>query len=531
MGKITQIITISSTKDHSKIEEEKKDADKAGDLDVQPKSFNGGQISNRKQQSDIGAKQVVKLYANNIGEQIFVSADIPGIEPIYRSTISGGRKGIAASMHGSIAPQAGPVELDYRITNYFQMYDAFRERQQGPLACPLVGKTNPSGNSESLEPIPGVVNISVKTQSGKSTSFQYRFIMEPPSNVLLDKIKGDIGNRPLSSSPVEVNEQNEGANVIVGETLNSLAYDKLNRIPLTLEYFIGTPDGLPVPPPALQNPSIEYVIKDIFPALGAGLARVTNAHDVGVCKTAVIETGSIYLVPGDVALKQALTIILNVNDAVMSTSNPFEEADRLVIELKPKIKLTGYPAISAVPTFLVSIVHGQSKLRNILGQLVFQGAIWQPVRSGSGSSSQRLDRFGYLKFLVTASQAAVPEMAQKAIKGGYLEITTKFSRPEFGASVRFGKIPLSGGTYGAGEAIDKEASALVQIRTMLSDLKIQKSPSGVLLTVELNSTHQTGLAANMYSDRFWDYLSTVVSAKLTIPDSAGVNSPKPWVIA
>jgi hypothetical protein len=528
--KVDQAIT--SDRGFGKKEKEVQSASQQGDLKISPSTFNAGVVSYRNQTSDTGAKQVVKLSAALRSEQLFVDCNVPGVELIFRASIQGGRKSAAVSVHGSFAPTGGPSELDYRITDYWALYDALRTtRHSGeasPATAPNVGISPNAGDAAS--PVAGVIPMTLFTKSGKKASLNLRIVLEPPSSVELVKAKGIIGGRALSQGEVDVSPDTN-SKVFLGEIENLMAYDDYGRLHLDIQYYIGTPDGLPVPPPAILNSRIDYRLKRIYPALGSGLVEVSDSHDQALCTSAEIELGSPIPVPADVAIRHPLTVIPGVKDAVLKLSNPFNEADRFVVELQPVIKMSGYPDIAKTPTLQIAIKQGTSKIQSALKALSFIGAVWQPVLSAPSKltgSSTELDRFGYLRFLLTTEDNRnVSTLVMNALKAGSLSYKTRYSHDGAG-NMRLGRVPLSGVSYGSGEVRDNETQKTIQLRTGTSSIVWQQTPPGLVITVELNAAHQSGEVANLYSDRYWDYISTVIAADISIPESTGVRSPAAW---
>lgn len=523
---------IKSRRGIGEIEKEVQDASQQGEFKVSPSTFNAGVVSYRNQTSDTGARQIVRLSAALKSEQLFVECNVPGVELIFRASIQGGRKSAAVRVHGSYAPTGGSSELDYRITDYWALYDALRTtRHSGeasPATSPNVGRSPNAGDAASA--VAGVIPLTIFTRSGKKASLTLRIVLEPPSSVELIKAKGLVGGRSLSVDEVTV-LQDVNTKLFLGEIDNASAYDDYGRLHLDVQYYIGTPDGLPVPPPAILNSTIEYKVKRIYPALGSSLMEVSDSHDLALCTSADIELGVPIPVPSDVAIRHPLTVIPAVKDAVLKLSNPFNEADRFVVELQPVIKMAGYPEISKTPTLQIAVKQGTSKMQSALKALTFIGAVWQPVLSApsklTGSATQ-LDRFGYLKFLLlTDDNRNLSPLLMTALKAGSLSYKTKYLHDGTG-NLRLGRIPLSGASYGSGEVLDAVSQKAVQLRMTASSLVWQQTPPGLLITVELNVTHQSGEAANLYSDRYWDYISTVEAAEISIPESTGVKSPSAW---
>jgi hypothetical protein len=213
------------------------------------------------------------------------------------------------------------------------------------------------------------------------------------------------------------------------------------------------------------------------------------------------------------------------------TTNPFKEADRIVIEVKPEIKFIGYKAITDLPTFLVVIQQGSSAISNVLGELKYISATWQPTLSSPDSMGNptQLDSFGFLKFTITTkNNQPPPTLVINALKGGELNYLTPFIASTGGNITKIGNIPLSGAGFGSGSIFDYASKTTLQLRTNTTD--VSWDGSKINITVQLLVLHVSGRVADVYQQKYWDYISQVNSARVVLPSSTGIASPAAWGI-
>ncbi len=515
--------------------EELKDAQPGTGLSTVPNRVNIGKQSVDNPDTSSADKQVIQLYSTNNKEMIFVSVNLPGIEIIYAHSFRGSKPGVGGAIHGTLLPQQNPVEITYRITNYWALYNSvLAQHTSGQPFTATKG-----GGQTSSTPLGSLVGnaiVTLMTQSGQETQLVLEFTLEPPTSVRVAKIQGVVSGMLLSQEPIVVPIGARGGQIHLGEARFNSAYDISNRLAMDIRFFIAAPDGSPIPPPTIQGATVQYDLKRVYPGFGTSLARVSNKADTDICNGSVITIGeSTVPLPDNASFQQSINVTPLSPNKLLSEGNPFQEADHVVIELHPVVNLVGFPPATDLPNLLISVYQGASPVRESLVALSFLGAVWDPRRSTTRDGtnvSTRLDRFGYVNFLVTTSDGNdVKELVRKALSDSSLIYQTSFMRFggfSMGSSATIDRIPLSGTGYGQGQAIDADTKETVSIRTRLASMTFDKAQGGLVLKIELNATHTSGVSANLYSDRFWQYLTDVKNAQLTVPPSAGVRSPVPW---
>lgn len=516
-------------------QEEFNDAVPPGGLSVLPNRTNIGIQSIDQTDSPLSDKQVIQLYASNNREMLFVSVNLPGIEIIYSQSFFGAKRKNATPVHGSIMPQQNPCEITYRITNYWSLYSAVMTQHTGNQ--PFVSTLNQGQiNSKPLDSLPGNAVVTLTTPSGQQTQFILEFTLEPPTSVRVAKVQGLVSGALLSREPVIIPVGARGGQIHLGEARYNTSWDISNRAACDIRYFIVAPDGAEIPPPTIQGATVEYDLKRVYPGFGTSLARVSNKHDLDICNGATIAVGgSTVPLPDNASFQQSINVTPYSPTKLLSSGNPFEEADHIVVELHPVVRLVGFPVITDLPNLLISFYQGPSPIRESLIALQYIGAEWDPKRSSARDGTNtvtRLDRFGYVNFLITtASGENISELVRKALSDSSLLYQTSYMRYSGfnpGSSAVIDKIPLSGSGYGQGQVIDGDSKQTVAIRTRMASLTYSKDKGGLILKIELNATHSGGIAANLYSERFWQYLTDIKNAQLSIPPSAGVRSPVAW---
>src|SRR4051812_29671839 len=111
---------------------------------------------------------VVRLTVRGGSQQVHVTSDTPGIEP----TIIGDRDKIVP-LDGSVVVGEEPIEVQFRITNYWLLYRTVSERSQRVLAPYSSTKAAPVLGGSAL--IHGVANFVAVTSSKQKVKFSCRF--------------------------------------------------------------------------------------------------------------------------------------------------------------------------------------------------------------------------------------------------------------------------------------------------------------------------------------------------------------------
>lgn len=496
----------------------------AGTIAADPKHYNIGRISSVFQESvGAAAKKFIQLLFANATEMLFVESDTPGIEPIYKDSVVGGRRGNARPLHGSVPPPNGVVEVDYRITDYWKLYNTILSRHE-QQDLPFLSVASPALvnglGDDNVPPLAGSAAITVTTAGGAKSSFIFQFALEAPQNVRVERVEAVIQGVSIADPEVIP----IGAPLLsLGEVRNTAAYDVQNAVNAAIVYYLGAPDGTPVPAVALNGAKIEYTVKGIYPAIGDGLFRVTRGGDQSICNAARFEvTGSPVPDVNDRTLTHGFRI-RPTSPTPLATTNPFDEADRVVIELQPTLKLRGYPKIQDLPRLSISIYHGPSKMKAALASLHFLEAEWNPKRN------VKTDRYGYLKFVIkTAGGIDASPLVKEAVKAGALVFTTRFASSETNASVKIKPVPLGGKAFGTGEAIDPDTRNRIALQLRLDSLYFDAQLEGLVVRIEIASATQLGAASSLFSTRFWPYVSEVLTARVEIPTSYGIASPTFW---
>lgn len=455
------------------------------------------------------------------GQQLLqVSGDTPGIEPIIE------KDGTQVPLHGSIVQGGDPIPIGFRITNYLLLYNAVQARTQ-KITRDYNGTNTGGIPKSSAETLPGVASFVVTTSTKKKTSFVCSFALMPPGNIQLSKVGAAIGGNDVGE-PVLVMQGSSRSEAKLGEMDRRQAYDPYNVIALKLTYFISAADGSAIAASVINGATVAYDVLEMYPALGTNLLSVNNAHDRALCNGRIDAAAATVPIPNDGAFSHEINLTPATPTIMMSNANPFEEADRLVIRLRPTLRLSGTPAISALPSFLISIYQGACANRDVLNSLLFQGAEWNPVR-GQSSEQSSLDRFGFLRFVIkTEGGVDVATSVYDTIKRGSLAYASSMSSGGTGTA-QIGSIPLNGTSFGTGQLFDRSSNSTVYLRTRMYSLVFDRKAGGLVLTIEVNATHRSGMAAQLYSQRFWEYVSEAVSASLQIPAGCGVAPPTSWV--
>ena len=169
-----------------------------------------------------------------------------------------------------------------------------------------------------------------------------------------------------------------------------------------------------------------------------------------------------------------------------------------------------------------AVVAGAVPTVSVFNAISFVDAIWQPVLSAPDSKTgvpTRLDRLGYLSFLLTTVDNTKPSStAMAALAISSLSFKTLFSSDV--GTMNLSAVPLSGNAYGTGRV------GQIQLQTSLASITWTKN--GLQLMIELDAFHTSDNAAKYYTARFWNYLSTVIAASVSIPASTGIGMPAPW---
>jgi len=498
-------------------------------LTVQPDSVNIGTMRQNSQKSPVAPMEVVKLYAINISDMIFVSTDTPGIDAVYARTVVGGNRKGATPLHGSMIPKDGPVEITHRVTNFWALYSELYKRQNKQDYQTTLDQGN--DRNDSLKPIDGSVVVTLRTSSGKAAKFTWFLTIVPPESLVVAQVQGMVSSQLLSAEPIPVPSEATG-DMVIGRT-DFRQFDMLNRLQMDMRYFIAAPDGSEVLPPSIAGATVEFDIKSVVAALGDGLGVVASPKDNAIAAGSkwVISTSTIPLL-NESAFQHSFNITPASPTALLQAGAPFEEADRLVISIHPTIKLNGYPAISKLPTFQYVVNFKNSATTSCLLLLKFLGVEWSPTRvtDRQGNNTEiRLDQFGLLKFLITTTDnKPVPNSVMEALKSSALFVETDYSSPMRGNTAVYNNIPLSGKAFGTGMALDQASGSQITIRTQATKLLFQANPAGIYVEIGVNTDHRDGLIAEQYSDRFWDYLSTIRAAAIIIPATAGISPPNAY---
>lgn len=521
---------ISGAQKQSQAQAEVSDALAKTSLVALPNSTDMGVLNFNNPVPSGVSRSLIHLTFSPRPELLRVRSDLPGIEPVYAPAVFGGRRS-NVPLHGTVPPLVGPFPIDFKITDYWALYNAVFSKKQNPTKLVSQGevKTLPPGEVVLL---PGVANFSIITASKDKFALAVRFMLTPPAHVVVGEVRGYIGGGSTTQigqgSNIPPNSDN--TEIFLGEVLAEQTYVN-NVASIQLRFFLKTPDGSPIPPDALNGATVVYDVQSVTPVLGESLLPCTGGPDLSVCNAAFTLNNTLTAVPEEGSFHNEFTIKLDTAE-VMATTNPFAEADRVLVRMRPTITLVGYPAIK-MPTLSMAIVSVASPIRFCLKQLLFVGSSWQPVQTQvkitETKTSHRLDKFGTLKFLITTTDGYdVPRSVYAAIKRGTLTFQTRYATQTAQSSARIDPVPLSGTAYGTGELIDPDTQQKVYVRNKMVSLEFDKNLGGLILTLEINTSYQSGFAAFLYSARFWAYVSEVVSASLNVPQATTIVPPRAW---
>ena len=221
--------------------------------------------------------------------------------------------------------------------------------------------------------------------------------------------------------------------------------------------------------------------------------------------------------PSSQALSTPILVQANSVTGIIPITISTRSGQQVVLHVKLTLNTPGVEQ-EIVP----AVVAGAVPTVSVFNAISFVDAIWQPVLSAPDSKTgvpTRLDRLGYLSFLLTTVDNTKPSStAMAALAISSLSFKTLFSSDV--GTMNLSAVPLSGNAYGTGRV------GQIQLQTSLASITWTKN--GLQLMIELDAFHTSDNAAKYYTARFWNYLSTVIAASVSIPASTGIGMPAPW---
>lgn len=420
-----------------------------------------------------------------------IAADIAGIVAVFED----GRE-----VDGSILYGGQSVRVRAKVTNYYALYNAVQVRLNSAVPYQSTGLAQVPALHRGV--LDSTVTFTVLS-GGKRKTFSFSFSISPPDSLKVVSASASIGDNTLAARPLV------GGQVRYPATSVSSSLSTPVEFVYVLDYFLTDMVGNLISADTLADANIAYSTATTSPALGG--VEATYPSDVQLAASAISFDSPVVVGPGH--LRQTVNVDMSHSE-IDWANNPFDEANKLLVKLRPVVRIVGYPPISDMPTLVFAIDFGASNLASFFSSLSSVSAEWDPLLRGSS-----LDRFGTYK-LVLSCAGAPSDSVLRALRLGSLHVVTS------GPAV-LNAIPLSGLRYGTGRITSVDGSKIV-LRTRLADTTYRPDLGGLLITIEINTAANTGSIAALYSSRYWTHLASVKSADVLLNPKDGLEAPLSW---